>query len=57
MTYLKELFTSVNPTPSDVFKEDPRCKTCNIKIKHSDRELDDGDGITCTICFLKSLIK
>ena len=57
MTYLKELFTSVNPTPSDVFKEDPRCKTCNIKIKHSDRELDDGDGITCTIYFLKSLIK
>ena len=57
MTYLKELFTSINPTPSDVFKENTRCYTCNIKIKDSDQKLDNGDGITCTKCFIQTLIK
>jgi len=57
MNDLKELFTSINPTPSDVFKEDTRCYTCNIKIKDSDQKLDNGDGITCTKCFIQTLIK
>ena len=57
MTDLKELFTSINPTPSDVFKEDTRCNSCDIYITDLDRDIANGDTNTCTECFIQTLIK
>ena len=57
MTDLKELFTSINPTPSDVFKEDTRCNTCDIYITDLDRDIANGDTDQCTECFIKELQK
>lgn len=57
MTDLKELFTSMNPTPSDVFPEDPRCYTCNTFISDLDREIANGNTDQCTECFIKELQK
>ena len=57
MTDLKELFISINPTPSDVFKEDPRCYTCNTFITDLDREIANGDTDQCTECFIKIRIE
>ena len=57
MTDLKELFTSINPTPSDVLKEDPKCYTCDTFITDLDRDIANGDTNTCTECFIKTLIK
>ena len=57
MTDLKELFTSINPTPSDVFKEDTRCNTCDIYITDLDRDIANGDTDQCTECFIQTLIK
>ena len=57
MTDLKELFTSMNPTPSDVFKEDPQCYTCNTFITDLDREIANGDTDQCTECFIKIRIE
>ena len=57
MTNLKELFTSMNPTPSDVFKEDPQCYTCNTFITDLDRDVANGDTNQCTSCFIKELQK
>jgi len=54
MTDLKELFTSINPTPSDVFKED---HTCNTFITDLDRDIANGDTDQCTECFIQTLIK
>ena len=57
MTDLKELFTSMNPTPSDVFKEDTKCYTCNTFITDLDREIANGDTDQCTECFIKIRIE
>ena len=57
MTDLKELFTSMNPTPSDVFPEDTRCYTCNTFITDLDREIANGDTDQCTECFIKIRIE
>ena len=57
MTNLKELFTSMNPTPSDVFKEDPKCYTCNTFITDLDREIANGNTDQCTECFIKIRIE
>ena len=57
MTDRKELFISINPTPSDVFKEDPRCYTCDTFITDLDRDIANGDTDQCTECFIKTLIK
>ena len=57
MTDLKELFTSMNPTPSDVFKEDKRCYTCNNFITDLDRQIANGNTDQCTECFIEELIK
>ena len=55
MTDLKELFTSMNPTPSDVFPEDTRCYTCNTFITDLDRDIANGNTDQCTECFIKTL--
>ena len=52
MTNLKELFTSMNPTPSDL-----RCYTCNTFITDLDRDVANGDTNQCTSCFIKELQK
>jgi len=57
MTDLKELFTSMNPTPSDIFPEDPKCYTCNNFITDLDREIANGNTDQCTECFIEELIK
>lgn len=57
MTDLKELFTSMNPTPSGIFPEDPRCYTCNNFITDLDREIANGNTDQCTECFIEELIK
>ena len=57
MTDLKELFTSMNPTPSDVFPEDTRCYTCNTFISDLDREIANGNTDQCTECFIKKRIE
>ena len=57
MTDLKELFISINPTPSDVFKEDPKCYTCDTFITDLDRNIANGDTDQCTSCFIKELQK
>jgi hypothetical protein len=64
MTDLKELFTSINKywidhhyNHSDVFKEDPKCYTCDTFITDLDRDIADGDTNTCTECFIKELQK
>jgi hypothetical protein len=57
MTDLKELFTSMNPTPSDVFKEDPKCYTCDFYITDLDRNIANGNTNQCTSCFIKELQK
>ena len=57
MTDLKKLFTSMNPTPSDIFKEDPRCYTCNDSITELDREIANGNTDQCTECFIKMRVE
>ena len=57
MTNLKELFTSMNPTPSDFFKEDQKCYTCDFYITDLDRDIANGDTDQCTECFIKELQK
>jgi len=52
MTDLKELFTSMNPTPSD-----PRCYTCNTFITDLDRDVANGNTDQCTECFIEELIE
>ena len=57
MKDLRELFTSMNPTPSGIFPEDPKCYTCNNFITDLDREIANGDTDQCTECFIEELIK
>ena len=52
MTDLKELFTSMNPTPSDT-----RCYTCNNFITDLDRYIANGDTDQCTECFIKMRVE
>ena len=52
MKDLRELFTSMNPTPSD-----PRCYTCNNFITDLDREIANGNTDQCTECFIKIRIE
>jgi hypothetical protein len=47
----------MNPTPSDVFKEDPKCYTCDFYITDLDRNIANGDTNQCTSCFIKELQK
>ena len=53
----RELFTSMNPTPSGIFPEDPKCYTCNNFITDLDREIANGNTDQCTECFIEELIK
>ena len=57
MKDLRKLFTSMNPTPSDIFPEDTRCYTCNNFITDLDREIANGDTDQCTECFIEELIE
>ncbi len=57
MKDLKELFTSMNPTPSDIFPEDTRCYTCNNFITDLDRQIANGNTDQCTECFIEELIE
>ena len=57
MKDLRELFTSMNPTPSGIFPEDPKCYTCNNFITDLDRDIANGDTDQCTECFIEELIK